>query len=54
MQGESPDEGGAGAGLLFSCMPVMLVTSALMVYNYCSPASLLQKLCRFYHVPDSN
>ena len=45
---------GAGPGLLLSCMPVMIVTSALMVYNYCSPVSLLQKFCRLYNVQENN
>jgi len=27
-----------GKGMLFSCMPVVIVTSAIMIYNYCSPA----------------
>ena len=47
-------ERGKGPGLLFSCMPVMIVTSALMVYNYCSPVSLLQKFCRLYNVQDNS
>ena len=45
---------GKGPGLLFSCMPVMIVTSALMVYNYCSPVSLMQKFCRLYNVQENN
>ena len=45
--------GTKSGGLLFSCMPVMLVTSAIMVYNYCSPVSLLQKLCRMYNVQEN-
>lgn len=45
---------GKGSGLLFSCMPVMIVTSAIMVYNYCSPVSLLQKFCRLYNVQENN
>ena len=45
---------GKGSGLLFSCMPVMIVTSAIMVYNYISPVSLLQKFCRLYNVQENN
>lgn len=48
------EERGKGPGLLFSCMPVMIVTSALMVYNYCSPVSLLQKFCRLYNVQENS
>ena len=51
---DSIKERGRGPGLLFSCMPVMIVTSALMVYNYCSPVSLLQKFCRLYNVQENS
>jgi len=53
-EGDDVSLGGKkSGGLLFSCMPVMLVTSAIMVYNYCSPVSLLQKLCRLYNVQEN-
>ena len=45
--------GKKSGGLLFSCMPVVLVTSAIMVYNYVSPVGFLQKLCRMYNVQEN-
>ena len=47
--GDEQDTGRQRSGLLFSCMPMMIVTSAIMVYNYCSPVSLIQKLCSKYY-----
>merc|ERR1711874_713765 len=37
---------GEGKGFLFSCMPVVVVTSALVVYNYISPVGFLSRFCR--------
>lgn len=37
---------GEGKGFLLSCMPVVVVTSALMVYNYISPVGFLSRFCR--------
>ena len=50
---EDDDQAGQGKGLFLSCMPVMIVTSAIMVYSYCSPVTLFQKFCRFYNVQDN-
>jgi len=37
---------GEGKSFLLSCMPVVVVTSALMVYNYISPVGFLSRFCR--------
>ena len=46
---DEKETGHQRSGLFLSCMPVMIVTSAIMVYNYCSPVSLIQKLCSKYY-----
>ena len=40
-----PDSERAG-GFLFSCLPVVVVTSAIMVCNYVSPLTFLGRFCR--------
>ena len=40
-------EGSEGTGgFLFSCLPVVVVTSAIMVCNYISPVTFLGRFCR--------
>ena len=43
---EAEAESEGGAGFLFSCLPVVVVTSAIMVCNYISPVTFLGRFCR--------
>ena len=43
---EAEAERESGGGFLFSCLPVVVVTSAIMVCNYISPVTFLGRFCR--------
>ena len=43
---EDGGTGGERKGFLLSCVPVVVVTSAIMVYNYITPIGFISRLCR--------